>query len=114
MSKIQTFKINPTKTIWVLLMIILVLITSIIVQDSNLKELQKNYAGQSNMCVRNTADIIAQSQIILLRQKDAHQRDIDSANAKIEFLVNEYNKIAKKYNKPTFNMYSYFVYPKVS
>lgn len=54
---------------------------------------------QSNYCIKYTSDILATSNVELLREEDAHKRSIDTANAKIEDLVTRYNNLLAEYKK---------------
>lgn len=116
--KFQILKFDPNKVIKILLVIIMLLGLTVVVQTSNLQEQRKQTVAQANFCVTNTADMLANYQTSLMREKDGRLRDIDSANKNIEFLVNEYNKLIDKTNKSGLtkrdhlSIYSYIIYPK--
>ena len=80
----------------------------------DLREANKNSLSQSNYCIRYTSDIIASSRLELIREQDAHGRDIDKANTVIADIIDRYNTIVARYNKSTggynydtLNPYSY-------
>ena len=86
-------------------------------QQADLNEQRKQTIATSGFCIKNTADVTANYQLALIREQDAHKRDIDGANKKLEFLVNEYNKLlttAKKgqsIKQDPLDIYSYRIYP---
>lgn len=106
MSKVQ-INLNSKKAIYALLGLCWILILVIVMQQANLSEQRKQTIATSGFCIKNTADVTANYQLALMREQDAHKRDVDKANANIDFLVNEYNKTAKK----KISFYSYRVYP---
>jgi hypothetical protein len=80
----------------------------------DLKQSRKMTLDQSNYCIRYTSDIIASSRLDLIREQDAHGRDIDKANTVIVDIIDRYNTIVARYNKNTggynydaLNPYSY-------
>jgi len=80
----------------------------------DLKQSRKMTLDQSNYCIRYTSDIIASSRLDLIREQDAHQRDVDKANSMIADIINRYNTLVGRYNKSTgginydpLNQYSY-------
>lgn len=113
-----SFNINPKKTIYILLYLILVLFVIILMQQANLYEQRKQTIATSGFCIKNTADVTANYQLALIREQDARKRDIDKANQNIELIVNEYNNLLAKVkrsggfqNTSPKNIYSYRVYP---
>jgi hypothetical protein len=103
------------KTLLVIQTILIVFLsTAILFLGGDLKQANKNSLSQSNYCIRYTSDIIASSRLDLIREQDAHKRDIDQANTKITDLIYRYNAIVARYNKNTggfnfdpLNPYSY-------
>ena len=80
----------------------------------DLKQSRKMTLDQSNYCIRYTSDIIASSRLDLIREQDAHGRDIDKANTVISDIIDRYNTLVARYNKGTggynydpLNEYSY-------
>lgn len=116
LSKLQ-FNLNPKKTIYVLLGVIWVMLLVLVMQQANLSEQRKQTIATSGFCIKNTADVTANYQLALIREQDAHKRDIDEANKKLEFIVNEYNKMLLKAKKgqsikgDSLDIYSYRIYP---
>ncbi len=53
----------------------------------DLKQSRKMTLDQSNYCIRYTSDIIASSRLDLIREQDAHGRDIDKANTVISVAI---------------------------
>lgn len=93
------FKLNPLKTIQALVFAVAVLILVVVIQSVNLSDQRKMTLQQSNYCIKYTSEILAYSNVELLREEDAHKRSVDTANAKIEDLVNRYNKLLADYKK---------------
>jgi hypothetical protein len=100
--------------IWVQSTLILILFTALLFMGGDLREANKNSLSQSNYCIRYTSDIIASSRLELIREQDAHERDIDKANTVITDIIDRYNTIVGRYNKSTggynydtLNPYSY-------
>lgn len=94
--------------------LIVFLSTVILFLGGDLKEANKNSLSQSNYCIRYTSDIIASSRLELIREQDAHGRDIDKANTMISDIIYRYNALVTRYNKNTggfnfepLNPYSY-------
>ena len=94
--------------------LIVILITALLFMGGDLKQSRKMTLDQSNYCIRYTSDIIASSRLDLIREQDAHGRDIDKANTVISDIINRHNAIVAKYNKSTggynydlLNEYSY-------
>lgn len=54
---------------------------------------------QANYCIKYTSDILATSNVDLMREEDAHKRSVETANAKIEDLVDRYNNLLAEYKK---------------
>lgn len=77
------------------------LLLSLLFLGGDLKQAREMALKQSNYCISYTSDITTSSKLELIREQDAHQRDIDKANATIEDLVYRYNKLVDKYNKGT-------------
>jgi len=96
---VSTLKLNlnPKKVIWALLIIIGFLVFALLIQGGDLKQAQRARLDQSNYCLKYTSDSIAYSQLTLLREQDAHKRDIDTANSQISDLVNRYNSLLTKH-----------------
>jgi hypothetical protein len=89
-------------------------LTALFFVAGDLKEANKMTLNQSQYCIRYTSEIIASSNLSLIREQDSHQRDIDSANKNIEDIVSRYNTLVERYNKNTrgydfqpLNPYSY-------
>jgi hypothetical protein len=100
--------------IWVQTLLILSLGLSLLFVGGDLKQARKMTLDQSNYCIRYTSDIIASSRLDLIREQDAHGRDIDKANTMIADIVERYNALVGRYNKNTgghnydpLNQYSY-------
>jgi len=100
--------------IWVQAFLILILSTALLFVAGDLKHTNQMAFNQSNYCIRYTSDIIAKSSLDLIREQDAHDRDVDKANTVIIDIVNRYNTIVARYNKGTggynydpLNPYSY-------
>lgn len=96
--------------------LIALLSLSLLFVGGDLKQSREMALKQSNYCIQYTSDITANSRLDLIREQDAHSRDIDKANATIEDLVYRYNKLVDKYNKGTggynydpLNHYSFLV-----
>ena len=110
---------DPVKLTKYLFIVILLLVTIIIVQTSNLQEQRKQTIAQADLCIKSTSDAIANYQLALMREQAAHKDDIRDANNKIQFLVTEYNKLVDKTNKSgltkreLFNIYSYLIHQSV-
>jgi hypothetical protein len=105
------FNLNPKKVIWALLLIIGFLVFALLIQGGDLKQAQRARLDQSNYCLKYTSDSIAYSQLTLLREQDAHKRDVDTANSQISDLVNRYNALlTKTRNKAEhLNLYGFLV-----
>jgi hypothetical protein len=100
--------------IWVQTALILTLGLSLLFVGGDLKQARKMTLDQSNYCIRYTSDIIASSRLDLIREQDAHGRDIDKANTMIANIIERYNALIGRYNKNTggqdydpLNQYSY-------
>jgi hypothetical protein len=100
--------------IWVQAFLIVILSTALLFLGGDLKQSRKMTLDQSNYCIRYTSDIIASSRLDLIREQDAHGRDIDKANTVITDIVDRYNTLVARYNKSTggynydpLNQYSY-------
>ena len=106
-------KINSARIIQFLIVLIALLISALLVQSSNLADQRKMTIGQSNYCIKYTSDIIASNSLQLIREQDAHRRDVDRANEKITTLVDYYNTLLKKTKQKTspLNPYSFLVLP---
>lgn len=81
----------------------------LLIYSGELKETKKRQLSQSDFCIRYTADIIASSKLDLIREQDAHQRDVDKANQVVRDLVYRYNQMAKKFKKDLINEYSHII-----
>lgn len=120
MKKLNNFNYDPVKTIWTLIITIAILTMALAVTQANLNEERKQVIAQGSFCIKNTADVTANYQLALIREKDAHQRDVDDANTKLEFLVNEYNKLLNQAKKgqsikqDVLSLYSYLIHPRIS
>jgi ABC-type transport system involved in cytochrome bd biosynthesis fused ATPase/permease subunit len=106
-------KINSARTIQFLIVLIALLTTALLVQSSNLADQRKMTIGQSNYCIKYTSDIIANNSLQLIREQDAHRRNVDRANEKITTLVDYYNTLLKKNKQKTspLNPYSFLILP---
>jgi hypothetical protein len=100
--------------IWVQTTLILILGLSMLFIGGDLKQTRKMTLDQSNFCIKYTSDIIASSRLDLIREQDAHNRNIDRANTVISDIVERYNVLIGRYNKSTggynydpLNQYSY-------
>jgi len=100
--------------IWVQTTLILILGLSMLFIGGDLKQTRKMTLDQSNFCIKYTSDIIASSKLDLIREQDAHGRDIDKANTMIANIIERYNALVGRYNKNTggqdydpLNQYSY-------
>ena len=100
--------------VWAQTFLIVILSTALLFLGGDLKQSRKMTLDQSNYCIRYTSDIIASSRLDLIREQDAHGRDIDRANTVITDMVERYNSIVARYNKSTggynydpLNPYSY-------
>ena len=96
--------------------LIFLLFTALLFVGGDLKHANRMSLDQSQYCIRYTSDIIASSRLGLIREQDAHQRDIDSANKVLADIIDRYNTLIEKYNKNTggynlnpLNPYSYKV-----
>lgn len=109
----KRISLNSKITIQALFIVILLLISALLVQSSNLADQRKMTIGQSNYCIKYTSDIIANNSLQLIREQDAHRRDVDRANEKITTLVDYYNDLLKKTKQKTLplNPYSFLVLP---
>jgi len=112
-QKPKGISINPKITIQALFIVVLLLITALLVQSSNLADQRKMTIGQSNYCIKYTSDIIASNSLQLIREQDAHRRDVDRANEKITTLVDYYNTLLKKTKQKIspLNPYSFLILP---
>lgn len=95
----MSFKLKSI--IWAQFTLIVILFTALLFMGGDLKEANKNSLSQSNYCIRYTSDIIASSRLELIREQDAHGRDIDKANTVITDIIDRYNTIVARYNKNT-------------
>ena len=100
--------------IWAQTTLILILCLSMLFIGGDLKQARKMTLDQSNYCIKYTSDIIASSRLDLIREQDAHNRNIDRANTVISDIVERYNVLIGRYNKSTggynydpLNQYSY-------
>jgi hypothetical protein len=100
--------------IWGQAVIILVLAISLLFLGGDVKQSRKMLFDQSNYCIRYTSEITANSRLDLIREQDAHGRDIDKANTMIANIIERYNALVGRYNKNTggqdydpLNQYSY-------
>ena len=100
--------------IWAQTTLILILGLSMLFIGGDLKQTRKMTLDQSNYCIKYTSDIIASSRLDLIREQDAHNRNIDKANTVISDIVERYNVLIGRYNKSTggynydpLNQYSY-------
>jgi hypothetical protein len=91
--------LNPLKTIQALIFAVAILLLVVTIQSVNLADQRKMTLAQSNYCIKYTSDILATSNIDLMREEDAHKRTVDTANAKIEDLVARYNNLLEQYKK---------------
>jgi hypothetical protein len=112
-SKSKGISLNSKITIQALSIVVLLLISALLVQSSNLADQRKMTIGQSNYCIKYTSDIIASNSLQLIREQDAHRRDVDRANEKITTLVDYYNDLLKKTKQKTspLNPYSFLILP---
>jgi len=112
-QKSKGISLNSKITIQALFIVIVLLITALLVQSSNLADQRKMTIGQSNYCIKYTSDIIASNSLQLIREQDARKRDIDKANEKITTLVDYYNTLLKKTKQKTspLNPYSFLILP---
>ena len=112
-QKPKGISLNSKITIQALFIVVLLLITALLVQSSNLADQRKMTISQSNYCIKYTSDIIANNSLQLIREQDAHRRDVDRANEKITTLVNYYNDLLKKTKQKTspLNPYSFLILP---
>ena len=93
----MSFKLKSI--IWVQSTLIVILATALLFMGGDLKQSRKMTLDQSNYCIRYTSDIIASSRLDLIREQDAHGRDIDKANTVIADIIDRYNAIVARYNK---------------
>jgi hypothetical protein len=100
-QKPKGISLNSKITIQALSIVVLLLITALLIQSSNLADQRKMTIGQSNYCIKYTSDIIANNSLQLIREQDAHRRDVDRANEKITMLVDYYNTLLKKTKQKT-------------
>ena len=103
--------LNPKIIIWALLLVICFLAFALLIQGGDLKQAQRARLDQSNYCLKYTSDSIAYSQLTLLREQDAHKRDVDTANSQISDLVNRYNSLLTKHRirLEQLNVYGFLV-----
>jgi hypothetical protein len=108
----MSFKLKSI--IWAQSTLIVILATALLFMGGDLKQSRKMTLDQSNYCIRYTSDIIASSRLDLIREQDAHERDIDKANTVITDIIDRYNTLVARYNKSTggynydlLNPYSY-------
>ena len=108
----MSFKLKSI--VWVQSTLIVILATALLFMGGDLKQSRKMTLDQSNYCIRYTSDIIASSRLDLIREQDAHGRDIDKANTVIADIIDRYNALVARYNKSTggynydpLNPYSY-------
>ena len=95
--------------IWVQSTAIAVLVISLLFMGGDLKQSRKMTLDQSNFCIKHTANITVSSRLDLIREQDAHIRDIDKANETIKDIIYRHNEIAKKFKKNLLNEYSYII-----
>jgi len=93
----MSFKLKSI--IWAQSILIVILATALLFMGGDLKQSRKMTLDQSNYCIRYTSDIIASSRLDLIREQDAHGRDIDKANTVISDIIDRYNAIVARYNK---------------
>ena len=112
-EKPKGISLNSKITIYALSIVVLLLISALLIQSSNLADQRKMTIGQSNYCIKYTSNIIANNSLQLIREQDAHKRDVDRANEKITTLVDYYNTLLKKTKQKTspLNPYSYLILP---
>jgi hypothetical protein len=112
-QKPKKISLNSKITIQALSIVVVLLITALLVQSSNLSDQRKMTIGQSNYCIKYTSEIIAKNSLQLIREQDSHKRDIDRANEKITTLVDYYNDLLKKTKQKTLplNPYSFLLLP---
>jgi hypothetical protein len=108
----MSFKLKSI--IWVQSILIVILATALLFMGGDLKQSRKMTLDQSNYCIRYTSDIIASSRLDLIREQDAHGRDIDRSNTVIADIIDRFNTLVARYNKSTggynydpLNPYSY-------
>ncbi len=96
--------------------LIVILLTALLFMGGDLKQANRMTLDQSQYCIRYTSDIIASSRLELIREQDAHQRDVDSSNKVLADIIDRYNTLIARYNKSTggynfepLNPYSYKV-----
>lgn len=110
----KTIKYDSDKAIRWLLVVVAMLTTALLIQTANLQEQRKQTVAQAELCIKTTSDAIANYQLALMRQQQAHKDDIKEANDKIQFLVAEYNKIissnAARAKAKALNIYSYLIH----
>lgn len=112
----KTIKYDSDRAIRWLLVVVAMLTTALLIQTANLQEQRKQTVAQAELCIKTTSDAIANYQLALMRQQQAHKKDIDDANKNIEFLLNEYNKLIDKTNKSGLtkrehlSIYSYLIH----
>lgn len=100
--------------LWAQTALIMLLAIALLFVGGDLRQSRKMNLNQSNYCIRYTSDIIASSRLDLIREQDAHGRDIDKANTVIVDIIDRYNTLVARYNKNTggynydsLNPYSY-------
>ena len=98
----MSFKLKTI--IWVQSTIIAVLVIFLLFMGGDLKQARKMTLDQSNFCIKHTADITVSSRLDLIREQDAHARDIDKANSMLADIINRYNILVERYNKNTGGM----------
>lgn len=103
--------LNPKVIIWVLVTIICFLSFALLIQGGDLKQAQRMQLDQSNYCLKYTSETIAYNQLTLLREQDAHKRDVETANSQISDLVNRYNSLITKHRLKLeqLNVYGFLV-----
>jgi len=102
---------KPKIIIWALLLVICFLAFALLIQGGDLKQAQRMQLDQSNYCLKYSSETIAYSQLTLLREQDAHKRDVDTANSQISDLVNRYNSLIAKHRLKLeqLNVYGFLV-----
>ena len=108
----MSFKLKSI--IWVQGSLIVILLIALLFMGGDLKHARRMTLDQSNFCIKHTSEITTSSRLDLIREQDAHQRDVDKANSMIADIINRYNTLVGRYNKSTggtnydpLNQYSY-------
>ena len=109
------FTIDNSRLVKILFFAVILLTLTVVIQNADLQEQRKQTVAQAEICIKTTSDSIANYQLALIRQQQAHKKDIDKANTNIDFLLTEYNKLVDKSNKAgltkreQLNAYSYLI-----